>query len=680
MKSITLALILVLACGFFAATADAQTITVTNPTPAWTRGQVILSTLVTTVNGVPALVGVTYAVTTGSPPTGITLSGIGTLTGTPTVKGSFTFSVRATVFLVGSTTQSLTMTINAPPSFTTTSLLDGQVNQAYSATVGLTGGTAPYGFVVWTGALPPGLALNNLTGAITGTPTTKGDHGFVVRGTDLALAFVDKPLMIKVRDKPSLTATGTTTWTVSRAGFDLRIAATGGDGAYSFDEPGGVPDGLAITTDATGVSLTGTPTVAGTSTVSVTVRDGTGATATFDTPVTINPPPEIATDSLPDATVGAVYGATVTAESGAPDYSFRIVAKSAAWLGIDGAGGTFTGTPDAVGSVTVEVEVTDASGATAGKQFTFEVRSAPVLFAKPLPIGVVGKGYSAVLTRTGGTAPFTGSVPSGRLPAGLALEGETITGTPSAAGHEAFTARISDRWGATAEVQHELTVGLRFPVNGKLPKATIDPESRQALVFDLLRGTQFSVDLKVKSGTTDFSVTLVSIAGVEVDTTPWRKTGKKSVKLRKVPIVTSGRYALLVANTGDAAGLVYSGRTKGKPAKKISGKMTFGPLTGDVEIRFTTLADARLTIQAKVAGKEAPAAEFVEILDPRDRPLDAGPFLKEIRGGFKIAKLTTPGAGTYVLRLRPAPVGTADGILKLTVKIKSPKGYPYSLD
>ena len=64
-------------------------------------------------------------------------------------------------------------------------LLDGTVFQTYSDQVFVAaGGTAPYTYQVTSGALPPGLQLNNTTGAVTGTPTKPGTFDFTVVATD----------------------------------------------------------------------------------------------------------------------------------------------------------------------------------------------------------------------------------------------------------------------------------------------------------------------------------------------------------------------------------------------------------------------------------------------------------------------------------------------------------------
>jgi uncharacterized repeat protein (TIGR01451 family) len=60
----------------------------------------------------------------------------------------------------------------------------GLTGQAYGpVTIVASGGTAPYQFSA-TGALPPGLTLNQSTGAISGTPTTLGTYAFDITVTD----------------------------------------------------------------------------------------------------------------------------------------------------------------------------------------------------------------------------------------------------------------------------------------------------------------------------------------------------------------------------------------------------------------------------------------------------------------------------------------------------------------
>lgn len=81
-----------------------------------------------------------------------------------------------------------------PLSITTTSLPDGTIGAAYSATLAATGGTPPYAWSIVSGALPAGFTLNASTGAITGTHSDAGTYNFTAKVTDSAGAAGSKAL------------------------------------------------------------------------------------------------------------------------------------------------------------------------------------------------------------------------------------------------------------------------------------------------------------------------------------------------------------------------------------------------------------------------------------------------------------------------------------------------------
>ena len=66
---------------------------------------------------------------------------------------------------------------DGPPTFavSTTAADYGVVDNLYTSTLAVTGGTAPFSWMLFVGALPTGLTLNPGTGVVSGTPTTAGN-------------------------------------------------------------------------------------------------------------------------------------------------------------------------------------------------------------------------------------------------------------------------------------------------------------------------------------------------------------------------------------------------------------------------------------------------------------------------------------------------------------------------
>ena len=63
-------------------------------------------------------------------------------------------------------------------------LPDGVEGLAYAQTISAAGGVAPYTYVLTSGSLPPGLALNGGTGEVSGIPTAAGTYPFEVEAVD----------------------------------------------------------------------------------------------------------------------------------------------------------------------------------------------------------------------------------------------------------------------------------------------------------------------------------------------------------------------------------------------------------------------------------------------------------------------------------------------------------------
>ncbi len=124
-----------------------------------------------------------------------------------------------------------------------------------------------------------------------------------------------------------------------------------------------------------------------------------------------------------------------------------------------------------------------------------------------LPSGTVGTAYSATLAATGGTTPYTWSIPSGggSLPAGLSLSSAgTISGTPTAAASGKLKFQVVDSASSPQTATTSLTVtvnaapppALTITTTSPLPSATV--------------GAAYSATLAATGGTSPYTWTLAS--------------------------------------------------------------------------------------------------------------------------------------------------------------------------
>ena len=175
---------------------QSATVTITvEPPPTITTTTLASPTLNTaysaTVTATGGFLPLSWAVTSGALPTGLSLSSSTTnsvqITGKPTAAGSFTFTITVTDSAGFSSSQQFTVVVSSIAITTTSPLPPATINAAYTVTFAATGGVTPLSWSVASGStLPPGLTLVSATGVLSGTPTQAGTFTFGITVTDSA--------------------------------------------------------------------------------------------------------------------------------------------------------------------------------------------------------------------------------------------------------------------------------------------------------------------------------------------------------------------------------------------------------------------------------------------------------------------------------------------------------------
>jgi predicted hotdog family 3-hydroxylacyl-ACP dehydratase len=566
----------------------------------------------------------TYSVSAGTLPAGTTLNtSSGTVSGTPTAAGAFSYTIKATdsgsptaqtaTHVVSGTITPATLTLTATPAATT------QVGQSYSQTNVASGGTTPYTYSLFAGTLPAGTTLNVSTGTVSGTPTTAGAFSYAIKATDSGSPTAQTATQVSsgtiAPATLTLVATASATTQVGQA-YSQTNAASGGTTPYTYSVfAGTLPAGTTL--NASTGTVSGTPTTAGAFSYTIKATDSGSPTAQTATQVssgTITPATLTLTATAAATTqVGQAYSQTNVASGGTTPYTYAVsVGTLPAGTTLNTSTGTVSGTPTAAGAFSYTIKATDSGSPTA--QTATQVVSGTItpatltLVATAAATTQVGQAYSQTNVASGGTTPYTYSLFAGTLPAGTTLNVSTgtVSGTPTTAGAFSYAIKATDS-GSPAQTATQVSSGTIAPATLTLV-ATASATTQVGQAYsqtNVASGGTTPYTYTVSAGTLPAGTTLNASTGT-VSGTPTtagafsysiEATDSGSPTAQTATQVSSGTIAPAIL-TPTVTGIGPNG---GPPAGGTTVTITGTNLTGATAVAFGGTAAAQFAVNSATA-------------------------------------------------------------------------------
>lgn len=229
-----------------------------------------------------------WRISSGSLPTGFSLSSDGTISGTSCTGSTSKFTIQvadsATPPLTASSSLSITVTV-VPLSIATTSLPDGVTDTIYNQQVQVAGGISPYTWSVASGSLPSWAILNSSTGEITGIPGSTGTANFTLQVAESGCSALTSTQALSISVVTAASANDSELsghYAFLFNGFD---DATGSQvavaGSFAADGKGNITEGTEDENGASGsalnVPLTGTYSIASDNAGAFTISTSNGS-------------------------------------------------------------------------------------------------------------------------------------------------------------------------------------------------------------------------------------------------------------------------------------------------------------------------------------------------------------------------------------------------------------------
>jgi Secretion system C-terminal sorting domain/SprB repeat len=296
-----------------------------------------------------AITDITYAIGNGGTnanvtglPNGVTGSynaGTLTISGTPTVAGTFIYTVTSVAPCPVSVSGTLSVSANATIALTSAPVTAAQTKCINTPITNITYAIGGSGTGATVTGLPTGVSGNFNAGVFTisGSSTQSGSFGYTVTTTGPC---INNSMVGTIDINPDATisltsASGTNAQAVCNNSVIIPISFTIGGGAAGATVSG-LPAGVSGLFNAGVMTISGTPSVAGVFNYTVTTT-GTCAQTSANGTITVNAPPTAtftktnvsACGALPDGSI------TITPSGGTGPYSYS-------WTGVTGSGNPAT--------------------------------------------------------------------------------------------------------------------------------------------------------------------------------------------------------------------------------------------------------------------------------------------------------------------------------------------------
>ena len=682
----------------------AYTLTVAAPTvlvapaslPAGTQTQAYSQTVTASGGTGPY----SFARTAGALPAGLTLSAAGVLSGTPTVNGSFNFTVTTTDSSTGAGpytgARAYTLVIAAPPA---------PVANAVSTTVAYNSSTNPIPLNITGGAatsvavpvLPSHGTVNIVGTAITYTPTAGygGPDTFTYTATNAG--GTSAPATVTLTVSPPTITVAPTTLPGGQAGtaYSQTITAAGGGAPYSYAITAGAqPTGLTL---SAGGVLSGTPTTGGTFTFTVTATDSstgngpyTGARAYSVT--ILNPDPAIANPvSATVAFNSSNNPVTLNITGGAPTSVATPGLPSHGTVAIAGTAITYTPTAGYFGSDSFTYTATNAGGTSSPATVSLTVNPQPPIAGAVTATVAQNSGNTPITLNITGGAPVSVSA-SSVVNGSVAVAGTSISFTPTNGynGPASFTYTATNAGGTSAPATVSITVTPLPPIAGAVSATVAFGSAGNPIVLNLSGGAAVSVATPTlpTNGTVTVSGTSITYtpatgyAGPDSFTYTATNAGGTSapaaatITVSPPPAPIAGAVSVTVAASSSAnpvtlnlsGGAAVSVATPTLPANgvvSVTGtSITYTPTAG------YSGADSFTYTATNLGGTSAPATVTVTVSAPT-LTLSAVPTTGQVTAAYSATLTASLGTApyTYALTAGALPSGlglTSTGVLSGT--------------